>query len=105
MPQPDIIRPIGNDLHALVYLTAVEVPRQGDDSFRIQLPVAASLCLEDGTLVKDGDGREIAVQSPLPSINAPFAAYAHHPEVVDLYNRMRDVTIKIITGQLAPAAQ
>lgn len=103
MPEPDIIRPIGNGMYAMVWINAIEVPRQGDDTFRIQLPVLASLCTADGTLVKDGNGNEIAVASPLPSINAPFSAYAHHPEVQAMYAALRDVTIKIVTGELAPA--
>lgn len=103
MSEPDIIRPIGNGMFALVYINAIEVPRQGDDTWRIQIPVLASQCLADGTLVKDGDGNEMPAKSPLPSINAPYAAYAHHPEVAALFQAIRDVSIKIVTGELAPA--
>ena len=102
MSQSPIVRDIGNGLHALVWIQAIEVPRQADDSWRVQLPVRASLSDAAGIPVTDGHGNEIEVESPLKSINAPFSHYAYHPDVQALYAQLDSVTRRIVTGEIPP---
>lgn len=98
----DIIRPIGNGMFALVWATAIEAPRQADDTFRVQIPVRASLCTDDGTLIREGDGSEISVQSPIASVNYPASYYMHDPEFAAAYAAIDRVSKKILTGEIQP---
>jgi len=109
---PDIIIPLTSDPAgptAHVWIEAIEVTRQGSkptpglsDKWRIALPLRASLG-QGQTLLHDIAGAEIPTGCPLASNPIDVADLVHHPEVAALLGALRDVTIRIVTGDLAPA--
>lgn len=111
---PDIIVPLTADSAgptAHVWIEAIEVTRQGtkptpglSDKWRIALPLRASLGLGQ-TLLHDAAGAEIPTSCPLISRPIDVADLVHHPEVAALLTQLRDVTLRIVTGDLAPAPQ
>lgn len=114
MPAPDIIIPLTEEQDgptAHVWIESVEITRQGQeitpgmsDRWKIALPLRASLGIGD-QIVLDTNGREIPTTVPLASAAIDVARLVHHPEVAALLMQLRDVTIRIATGDLAPSQQ
>jgi len=118
MPQPDIIIPIDpanpTGPAAWVWIEAVEITRQGtksvsgvpqlEDTWRISLPLRASLAV-GGECVRDAGGCEIQIQSPIPSPGCDIADLLHDPAVQRLAVLLRDVTMRIVSGDLKPQVQ
>lgn len=115
MPQPDIIVPLTasnpTGPQAWVWIEAVEITRQGttkvdglpqlEDAWRIALPLRASLAI-DNTLVLDSNGCEVMVPSPLPSTVLDVSSILHDTQVQTLIVLLRDVCLRIATGDLRP---
>jgi hypothetical protein len=116
MSQPDIIVPLTSDPSgpkAWVWIEAVEITRQGaskvegieqlEDRWRISLPIRASLATPDGKDVeRDAHGSEISVPSPIPSRSFDLADLLHDPAVQALAVALRDVTLRMASGDLNP---
>jgi hypothetical protein len=116
MSEPDIILPLTSDPagpKAWCWIAAVEITRQGtksvsgipqlEDTWRINLPMRASLALQDGSdVVRQADGREVDVPSPAKSVCVDLADILHDPQVQQLAATLRDVTLRLASGSLKP---
>lgn len=104
----DILLPLTNGLHALVWSDAVEITRQGTkpipggDKWRIALPLRASLAQSDGTLIRDDAGQEIPCTPPIQFQARDVADYLHNPRVAALVAEIDAVTKLMIRGEIAP---
>jgi hypothetical protein len=115
MPQPDIIQPIDpanpTGPEAWVWIEAVEITRNGrrsvsgipqlEDKWRISLPLRASLAV-GGAVVRDAGGGEVSVPSPVRSPSYDIADLLHDEAVQQLAVLIRDVTMRIASGELKP---
>jgi hypothetical protein len=115
MPQPDIILPIDpaspDGPEAWVWIESVEITRHGiksvsgipqlEDAWRISLPLRASLAV-DGEVVRDAGDCEIQIASPIKSPSFDVADLLHDPAVQQLAVLLRDVSLRIASGDLVP---
>jgi hypothetical protein len=91
MPEPDITQVI-NGVTVTTLISAVEITRQGrDGGWRVSLP-----------LVKTGELGGQTFSIPAAPVAHDLADLAHDPAVQALYAQLRDVTIRIARGDLAP---
>lgn len=89
MPEPDITETI-DGVTVTTVIQAVEIVRKGE-GWRVQLPLTKT-----GTL----GGNTFTI--PAAPVAYDLADLIHDPAVVELYGKLRDVTIRIARGDLAP---
>lgn len=92
MTEPDITETI-DGVTVTTIINAVEIVRSGE-SWRIQMPLAKT-----GTL---GSHTFAIAASP---VSYDLADLAHDPDVMALYAALRNVTIRIVRGDIAPLTQ
>jgi hypothetical protein len=92
MSEPDIITEQTGKVTDELYAVAVEITRQGSgpSGWRISFPCAKDITLPDGTVITQQSG----------SMTFNFEDLAHDADVRDLYARLRDVTIRVLRGDL-----
>lgn len=93
MSEQDIIEDLGAGILRTTIIQAIEITRQGQDGgWRVSLPLTRSIELPDGSVV---------TQATAPKAY-DLADLVHDPAVAKLYDQLRDVTLRIVRGDLAP---
>ncbi len=114
MPEPDIISPATADrsqVQAWVWVDFLGIDRNGtkplvtpagtEDKWRVSWINRASLA-QNGDVLRDPQGREIQIPSPLPSGQYDVADLMHDDQVQQLVVLMRDISIRLARGDLKP---
>ena len=89
MPEPDITEVI-DGVTVTTVINAVEIVRT-NTGWRVQLPLTKTGTLGANTFT-----------IPAAPISYDLADLTHDPAVVELYGKLRDVTIRIARGDLKP---
>jgi hypothetical protein len=105
----DIVKPLENGMHKLVWPLAIELTRGGnkplqtaagtEDRWRVQVLCRSSLCLADGTCILNG-GAEIEMVEP--AVGQDIADIIHDADVQALVPLLRRVALRLISGDLKP---
>ena len=93
MSEPDIKDELAGGIVRTTIILAVEITRQGGDGeWRISLPMCKQIVLPDGT----------TIDQPVAPVSYNFSDLAHDEAALEVYTKLRDLTIRIARGDLKP---